>query len=78
MSFTLSSTKTRAALRVSARVSGELLLVLVMAAVTVWLLGRMWSVIWPLVVGLLLTTLTWPITRYLRRLGWPPPSRLPW
>ncbi|MET8177188.1 AI-2E family transporter [Streptomyces clavifer] len=72
MSFTLSSTKTRAALRVSARVSGELLLVLVMAAMTVWLLGRMWSVIWPLVVGLLLTTLTWPITRYLRRLGWPP------
>lgn len=72
MSDTLSPRKTRAALRVSARVSGELLLVLAMAVVAVWALGRMWSVVWPLVVGLLLTTLTWPLARYLRRLGWPP------
>ncbi|MFI2780436.1 AI-2E family transporter [Streptomyces sp. ALB3] len=72
MSVTLSPTKSRAALRASARVSGEFLLVLAMAAVTVWLLGRMWSVVWPLIVGLLLTTLTWPTARYLRRHGWPP------
>ncbi|HWU05040.1 MAG TPA: AI-2E family transporter [Streptomyces sp.] len=72
MSVILSPTKTRAALRASARVSGELLLVLVMTAVAVWLLGRMWSVVWPLIVGLLLTTLTWPTARYLRRHGWPP------
>ncbi|MFH9613461.1 AI-2E family transporter [Streptomyces pratensis] len=72
MSVTLSSTKSRAALRASARVSGELLLVLVMASVAVWMLGRMWSVVWPLIVGLLLTTLTWPTARYLRRHGWPP------
>ncbi|WP_406390127.1 AI-2E family transporter [Streptomyces sp. NBC_00887] len=72
MSATLSSTKSRAALRVSARVSGELLLVIVMASVAVWTLGRMWSVIWPLIVGLLLTTLTWPLAHYLRRRGWPP------
>ncbi|MFH8926032.1 AI-2E family transporter [Streptomyces pristinaespiralis] len=72
MSVTLSSTKTRAALRASARISGELLLVLVMTAVALWLLGRMWSVVWPLIVGLLLTTLTWPVTRFLRRHGWPP------
>ncbi|MFJ8923277.1 Predicted PurR-regulated permease PerM [Streptomyces sp. LamerLS-316] len=72
MSDTLSPSKTRAALRVSARVSGELLLVLAMAVVAVWALGRMWSVVWPLVVGLLLTTLTWPLARYLRRRGWPP------
>ncbi|WP_250291257.1 AI-2E family transporter [Streptomyces atroolivaceus] len=72
MSVTLSSTKSRAALRASARVSGELLLVLVMTAVAVWLLGRMWSIVWPLIVGLLLTTLTWPTARYLRRHGWPP------
>jgi predicted PurR-regulated permease PerM len=32
----------------------------------------MWSVIWPLVIALLLTTLTWPLTRFLRRHGWPP------
>lgn len=72
MSVMLSSTRTRAALRTSARVSVELLLVLVMAATAMWLLGRMWSVVWPLIVGLLLTTLTWPAARYLRRRGWPP------
>ncbi|WP_405444421.1 AI-2E family transporter [Streptomyces niveus] len=68
----MSSTKTRAALRTSARASVELLVILVMAGVTLWLLGRMWSVVWPLIVGLLLTTLTWPPARFLRRHGWPP------
>ncbi|MDG9716305.1 AI-2E family transporter [Streptomyces sp. DH24] len=72
MTATLSSGKTRAALRTSARVSGELLLVFVMLAVALWLMGRMWSVVWPLVVGLLLTTLTWPVARFLRRHGWHP------
>ncbi|MCX4514346.1 AI-2E family transporter [Streptomyces sp. NBC_01619] len=72
MSARLSSTRVRAALGVSARVSVELLLVLVTGAVALWLLGRMWSVVWPLIVGLLLTTLTWPLTRFLRRRGWRP------
>ncbi|MFE5663019.1 AI-2E family transporter [Streptomyces niveus] len=72
MSVTLSSTKTRAALRTSARASVELLVILIMAGVALWLLGRMWSVVWPLIVGLLLTTLTWPPARFLRRHGWPP------
>ncbi|MFF3485926.1 AI-2E family transporter [Streptomyces sp. NPDC002701] len=72
MSSSLSSARSRAALRASARVSVELLLVLVMTAVTLWLLGRMWSVVWPLIVGLLLTTLTWPVARFLRRHGWRP------
>ncbi|MGW6303941.1 AI-2E family transporter [Streptomyces niveus] len=72
MSVSLSSTKTRAALRTSARASVELLVILVMAGVALWLLGRMWSVVWPLIVGLLLTTLTWPPARFLRRHGWPP------
>ncbi|GCB46419.1 AI-2E family transporter [Streptomyces sp. NL15-2K] len=72
MTATLSSTKARAALRTSARVSAELLLILVMLAVTLWLLGRMWSVVWPLIIGLLLTTLTWPLARFLRRHGWKP------
>ncbi|BCL25716.1 AI-2E family transporter [Streptomyces aurantiacus] len=72
MPASLSTARTRAALRVSARVSVELLLVLVMTAVALWLLGRMWSVVWPLIVGLLLTTLTWPMARFLRRHGWPP------
>jgi putative heme transporter len=68
----LNATKTRAALRTSARVSLEMLLVLLMTAVALWILGRMWSIIWPLVIALLLTTLTWPLTRFLRRHGWRP------
>ncbi|GGZ21824.1 AI-2E family transporter [Streptomyces nitrosporeus] len=72
MSARLSSIKTRTALRSSARVSADLLLVLVAAAVTLWVLGRMWSVVWPLMVGLFLTTLTWPLARFLRRHGWAP------
>ncbi|MFE9626267.1 AI-2E family transporter [Streptomyces sp. NPDC006527] len=69
---TLSPARTRTALRTSARISADLLLVLVMLTVTLWVLGRMWSIVWPLVVGLLLTTLTWPAARFLRRHGWPP------
>ncbi|MCY0950151.1 AI-2E family transporter [Streptomyces sp. H27-S2] len=72
MPATLSSTKAAAALRTSARVSVELLLVLAMAAVALWVLGRMWSVVWPLIVALFLTTLTWPVANFLRRRGWPP------
>ncbi|MFD6417734.1 AI-2E family transporter [Streptomyces sp. NPDC060194] len=72
MSATLSSARTRAALRTSARVSLESLLVLLFVAVSLWLLGKMWSVVWPLIVGLLLTTLTWPVARFLRRHGWRP------
>ncbi|MFE7840309.1 AI-2E family transporter [Streptomyces sp. NPDC057474] len=72
MTASLSSTRARAALRTSARTSAELLLIFLMLAVTLWILGRMWSVVWPLVVGLLLTTLTWPPTRFLRRRGWKP------
>ncbi|MET9675434.1 AI-2E family transporter [Streptomyces sp. NPDC006482] len=72
MSPMVSSTKSAAALRTAARVSAESLLVLLMAAVTLWLVGRMWSIVWPLIAALLLTTLTWPPARFLRRYGWPP------
>ncbi|MFJ7768686.1 AI-2E family transporter [Streptomyces sp. NPDC097107] len=72
MSARLSSARTRAALHSTARTSAELLLILVMLSVALWLLGRMWSVVWPLIVGLLLTTLTWPSARFLRRHGWRP------
>ncbi|MFB6627016.1 AI-2E family transporter [Streptomyces sp. NPDC056374] len=72
MSAPLSPVKAAAALRTAARVSAESLLVLLMAGVALWVLGRMWPVVWPLVVGLILTTLTWPPARFLRRHGWPP------
>ncbi|WP_063734892.1 AI-2E family transporter [Streptomyces sp. RTd22] len=69
---TFNAARTRAALRSSARISVDLLLVLVVTAVALWLLGQMWSIVWPLIVGLLLTTLTWPLARFLRGHGWPP------
>ncbi|WP_305783080.1 AI-2E family transporter [Symbioplanes lichenis] len=72
MPGSLSAPKTRAALRTSARVSLEVLLVLLMTAVALWLLGKAWSIIWPLVIALLLTTLTWPPVRFLRKHGWKP------
>ncbi|GGQ10698.1 AI-2E family transporter [Streptomyces mutabilis] len=59
-------------MRTTARVSAELLLILAMLAVALWVLGRMWPIVWPLIVGLLLTTLTWPAARFLRRHGWRP------
>jgi putative heme transporter len=68
----LSSAKTRDALRNSARVSWQMLLILVATAVALWLLGKAWSVVWPLVIALLITTLTWPPARFLRRHGWHP------
>ncbi|MEO6082344.1 MAG: AI-2E family transporter [Umezawaea sp.] len=68
----LNAPKTRAALRTSARISLDALLVLLVAAVGLWLLGRMWSVVWPVVIALLITTLTWPVTRFLRGHGWRP------
>ncbi|MEV6305685.1 AI-2E family transporter [Actinoplanes sp. NPDC051861] len=72
MGPTLSARKSKSALRSAAIISLEMLLVLVMAWVALWLLGQMWSVIWPLVVALLLTTLTWPAARFLRKHRWPP------
>jgi len=68
----LSSTKTRDALHTAARVSWQTLLVLLLTAVALWILGKMWSIVWPIVVALLITTLTWPPTRFLRNHGWKP------
>ncbi|MFD4986334.1 AI-2E family transporter [Streptomyces sp. NPDC058374] len=72
MSTKLSATRTRAALDRSARTSAQLLLVAVAVTAGLWLLGQMWPVVWPLVIGLLLTTLTWPLARFLRNRSWPP------
>jgi predicted PurR-regulated permease PerM len=68
----LSTTKTRAAMHTAARVSAQTLLILLLTYVGLRLLGMAWSILWPLVVALLLPTLTWPPVRFLRRHGWPP------
>ncbi len=47
------------------------MLVFVAVAAALWGLARMWSVVWPVIIALFLTTLTWPLTRVLRRRGWP-------
>ncbi|GAA1611761.1 AI-2E family transporter [Actinoplanes couchii] len=72
MSTGLNSRKTRNTLRTSASVSLQVLLVLLMAWVAFQILGQAWSVIWPIVIALLLTTLTWPPVRFLRKHNWPP------
>ncbi len=74
----LSSSKTAAALRTAARVSAESLLVLLMAAVALWILGRMWSVVWPLIVALFLTTMTWPSPASCGGADGRPPWPRPW
>ncbi|MEU4624571.1 AI-2E family transporter [Actinoplanes sp. NPDC023801] len=68
----LNSRKTRGALRQSASISLQLLLVLLAMWVALRILGSAWSIIWPVVIALLLTTLTWPPARFLRRHGWHP------
>src|SRR5689334_11871693 len=72
MPRSLSAPKSRAALYTAAVVTGQLLLVLLGLWVVLRLLGIAWSVIWPLVIALLLTTPTEPPTRWLRNRGWRP------
>src|SRR3712207_8563743 len=35
-------------------------------------MGKLWSILLPIVLGLLIATVLWPATRFLRRHGWPP------
>ncbi|MDR7275421.1 AI-2E family transporter [Catenuloplanes atrovinosus] len=68
----LNAAKSRSALRNAALVSVQTLVVMLLGYVLLRLLGWAWPVIWPLTVALLITTLTWPPARFLRRHGWPP------
>ncbi|GAB6902307.1 AI-2E family transporter [Kineosporia succinea] len=68
----MSSTKTRSALATAALTSVQILAVLLAIWVGLRLLGIAWSVVWPLVIALLLTTLTEPPSRWLRNHGFKP------
>jgi predicted PurR-regulated permease PerM len=68
----LSASKSRHALRTSAFISLQMLIVLFFTWIVLRMIGSAWSIIWPLVVALLLTTLTWPPVRFLRKHNWPP------
>ena len=50
----------------------RLLVVLVGAAVLLWLLGKLWVGVFPILLALIVTTLLWPPTAWLRRRGTPP------
>ncbi len=61
----------RAASRALAIGSAQLLLVSAALVVIGWVLGKLWVVLLPVILGLLFATVLWPPTRFLRRHGWP-------
>jgi predicted PurR-regulated permease PerM len=62
----------RAALRQVAIASAQLLLITAALVVVGHVLGRLWVILLPIVLGLLIATVLWPATRFLRRHRWPP------
>jgi predicted PurR-regulated permease PerM len=64
--------KVQRACRTLAIASAQLLLIAAAVVVLFWILGRLWSILLPIVLGLLIATVLWPATRFLRRHRWPP------
>ncbi|MGY1637449.1 AI-2E family transporter [Geodermatophilus sp. SYSU D00742] len=60
------------ALRALAVFSAQLLLIVAALVVVGYVLGRLWVILLPIVLGLLFATVLWPPTRFLRKHGWPP------
>jgi predicted PurR-regulated permease PerM len=52
--------------------SAQFLLITAAVVVLFWVLGKLWSILLPIVLGLLIATVLWPTTRFLRKHGWPP------
>jgi predicted PurR-regulated permease PerM len=52
--------------------SAQFLLIVGAVVVIGYVLGKLWPIILPIVLGLLFATVLWPPTRFLRRHGWPP------
>jgi predicted PurR-regulated permease PerM len=61
-----------AASRRLAIASAQFLLIAAAVVVLGYVLGRLWVILLPIVLGLLIATVLWPPTRFLRRHGWPP------
>jgi predicted PurR-regulated permease PerM len=61
----------QAALRRLAIVSAQLLLLVAAVIVLGYVLGRLWVILLPIVLGLLIATVLWPPTRFLRNHRWP-------
>ncbi|UOY02173.1 AI-2E family transporter [Blastococcus sp. PRF04-17] len=62
----------RSASRTLAIASAQFLLVAAAVVVLGYVLGKLWSILLPIVLGLLIATVLWPLARFLRRHGWPP------
>ncbi len=52
--------------------SAQLLLISAALVVIAWVVGRLWVVLLPVILGLLFATVLWPPTRFLRKHRWPP------
>ncbi len=52
--------------------SAQLLLIAAALVVVGWVLGKLWPVLLPVILGLLFATVLWPPTRLLRRFRFPP------
>jgi predicted PurR-regulated permease PerM len=52
--------------------SAQLLLIVAGIVVIGYVLGKLWVILLPVVLGLLFSTILWPAVRFLRRHGWPP------
>ncbi|MFB9544389.1 AI-2E family transporter, partial [Micromonospora sagamiensis] len=63
--------RVRAAIRRVAIVAAQLLVIAAAIVGLGYLLGRLWVVLFPVVLGLLLTTVLWPAVRFLRAHRWP-------
>jgi predicted PurR-regulated permease PerM len=64
--------KMQRASRTLAIASAQFLLIAAAVVVLFWVLGKLWSILLPIVLGLLIATVLWPATRFLRTHRWPP------
>jgi predicted PurR-regulated permease PerM len=64
--------KMQRASRTLAIASAQLLLIAAATYLLFWILGKLWSILLPIVLGLLIATVLWPATRFLRKHRWPP------
>jgi hypothetical protein len=64
--------KVQVASRKLAIASAQFLLIVAAIVVFGYVLGRLWSILLPIVLGLLIATVLWPATRFLRNHRWPP------
>jgi predicted PurR-regulated permease PerM len=64
--------KLQRASRTLAIASAQFLLIAAAVVLLFYVLGKLWSILLPIVLGLLIATVLWPLTRFLRKHGWPP------